>query len=143
MNGVRQKFAEQFEVFPSGTCSREGIPRHFSWYDLVGLATLTKDLVARLEVVEVGTQNHYPALRLKIVSKVHGEIDSKLFIFNDYLSPAMVNRSDTREDRPGNFYAWCHGGHGSDFDWYIATPKTLEPLLTAIREYILTWTEAG
>ena len=126
----KQKFAEQFEVFPDSSTLK------FKWYDLVGLATMDKGLIARLEVTTIGTYDIYVGLRLTIVSKSTGEIDMKLFRFDDYLSMNPNDRSDGRSDYKTGFHAWAREG---TFDWYIARPKTLEPFLLAIRSYIETW----
>jgi len=64
-------------------------------------------------------------------------LDKKFFSFNDYLD-ITSNRKDDRG--PGKKHEYVEGFHVSlrdrVIDWYIAEPKDLTPLTSAISHYI-------
>ncbi len=88
--------------------------------------------LARIEPCERGVSGQIEGLRVTIIDKLSGKIDSKFFRFDDYLT----ERSDSRREYPlrGNptFVVITHCG----WDWYIATPSTTAPLTAAVTAYI-------
>jgi hypothetical protein len=98
---------------------------------------ISGDRVARVSLsdengVSLSTQGHYVSLKVEIVF-ANGSIDRQLFVFDDHLA----ERSDKRTDYPT-------GGKGRVFqviaycgwEWYIAVPKTVKPLVVAVNKYI-------
>ena len=124
--GVKKKFAEQFKLTFTD----------YSWFDLTCLVQLDADRVAKLEIREVGTVDSYNAIVVKICNRKTGVIDEKTFRFDDYLSFEPQDRVDDRKDYQGGFSAWLHNGA---LDWYIAKPKSVEPLTKAIEFYITSY----
>lgn len=107
-----------------------GVAEHTAkWDGKDAVLQMPNGRVARIQLDTYGTQNRYERLTVTIVSKVAGKIDSKDFLFSEYLS----KRKDDRPDHKGHFHAWQNNGK---VDWYIAVPADLENLLEAVRRYI-------
>jgi hypothetical protein len=109
--GTKQKFASQLTLKKFET----------RWFDLTGLARIDDKRIAKLEIHDRGHSDHYGAIDVTILNRVTGTLDVKTFRFDDYLSFDMKDRSDTRTDYNGGFYA------DRGLDWYIARPKSVEP----------------
>lgn len=99
---------------------------------------LSGNRVARISLsekngVSISTQGHYVSLQVEIIDVVTGLIDKQLFVFDDHLT----ERSDKRADYP-------IGGEGRVFqiisscgwEWYIAIPATVKPLVKAVEKYV-------
>jgi len=99
---------------------------------------ISGDRVVRVSLSESNgvtcpTEGHYVSLRVEVVGTKAGPIDSSLFLFDDFLR----SRKDDRKDYPGRsggrtFQVISSCGWG----WYIAEPKSVEPLVHAVNEYI-------
>ncbi len=99
------------------------------WLDSSGMIELPGDRLARIELS--GPSGHYSQFIVSIISKTAGLIDSKTFMFFDYLD--ITKRKDARADwKPNGFYVVGHCG----MVWYIAEPTTTKPLTIAIEHYV-------
>jgi hypothetical protein len=110
------------------------------WFDLSGAHSLGPDRLAIIELATHATHGHYPGMRVRITSRTKGEIDSKYFLFDDYLDKSREGRADDREDYPESQRAGCfmvidHVG----WHWYIAQPRTATPFCRAIERWIEHW----
>lgn len=110
------------------------------WFDVMALRPMSNDRIARLELTNdngwtTPTSGHFCALSVRIVHVITGEIDRKLFSFQDHL----VERSDERADydRPPHV---SQSGPGQ-FGWYIAVPteEAKHRLMKSIADYIAVW----
>lgn len=79
------------------------------------------------------TRGHYVSLKVEVVNTKTGPVDSSLFLFDNFLRV----RKDDRKDYPGR----CGGRafqviSSCGWKWYIAEPKSVEPLVHAVNEYV-------
>jgi hypothetical protein len=121
-------------------CSGLGWSLPLQWFDRIGIVQLDPGRVARVELATLGTANHYPGFDVSIVHKQSGLVDSKYFMFDDYLPGDQ--RSDERPDYPNRPNARERAGFhvlGSSRDpwrWYIAVPSDTRPFTKAVEAYI-------
>ena len=99
---------------------------------------LSGNRIARISLSDengrtISTQGHYVSLKVEVVDVTTGPIDRQLFVFDDHLT----ERSDNRTDYPGTgggrafqVIAYC------GWEWYIAVPKTVKPLVNAVNKYV-------
>jgi hypothetical protein len=100
------------------------------WFDLTGMYKYGDgERVARIDLSTNGAADLYVGFRVTVLNTRKGKIDEKFFAFNDYLS----ERADDRSDYKGGFEVYPGCGWG----WYIAVPKTTEPLVRAIEQYLM------
>lgn len=102
------------------------------WFDLDGMHDLGDGRLARLTIDDAGFSGHYSGVRVRILSKTHGEVEAKRFGFADYM-PAD-ERADNRRDYEGGFHAWTN--QGRTFEWYIAVPKSTRRFCAAVERFI-------
>ena len=98
------------------------------------------DRIARISLStsngrSIPTHDTYVSLKVEIVSITKGAIDEAVFVFDDHLD--KERRADERIHvdglRKGRTYMVL--GH-CGWDWYIAKPLTVEPIVEAVKNYI-------
>ena len=98
------------------------------------LGTLGKDLRVRLEFVTTGMADHYNALKIKVLNRTEGEVDTLLLRFQDVWEKKPV---------PGNPnfrggvspHIWICDGKPEWYAWRPA-PADRELLLQQVRQYL-------
>ena len=109
------------------------------WFDLTGTHPLDDNRYALVELSEGGTCGTYPGVRVMIVSKTAGQINSKYFLFDDYLSKDLRDREDGCTNYPLStntcFHVLAHCG----WNWYIAVPRSARPFCEAVERWIDHW----
>lgn len=92
------------------------------------LTPLSDGRIAKAEFTPLGFANHYEGLRVKILDKNSGEIDSTVFRFSDCFEPRM---QDLNHKPP---YIWQDGNR---IEWYYRpTLSELAALSDAATDYI-------
>lgn len=114
-------------------------PVHILWFDRVGTFELKNNIVVEIELATHGYADRYEGYEVRLNHKTNGLLTRHYFKFDDYMSGAMDDRVDDRDDHPlsGNvcYYA------DKDAKWYIAVPEfdeivTLQTeIMTFIEEY--------
>jgi hypothetical protein len=109
------------------------------WFDLTGTHAIDYNRAAEIELAMGVTHDTYPGMRVRIFSKITGEINSKYFKFDDYISPALNAREDGRADWPlgggACYLVIAHCG----WNWYIAIPRDSRPFCEAVERWVDTW----
>lgn len=105
------------------------------WLDKTGFYKLKDGRVARIEPETHGTSGEYPGFLVTILNPKEGKVDSKFFLFDDYLDRA--NRKDTGKNpypigKNTCYHVIAHTG----WNWYIAEPKTTRPFCAAVEAYV-------
>ena len=110
------------------------------WFDAMGVHEIDGLRLAKLELWE--RSDNVLGVAVTIVHKLSGPIDNHTFLFSDYLSLAMADRTDTRADYEAtSFHGWRSrrgrsGGDDDQLSWYIAVPKTTRPFCAAVERWI-------
>jgi hypothetical protein len=116
---------------PALFCKSFGWKRTIKWFDRTGYATLTGNRRAKVELDNQNYADHYSAFRVTIINTHEGTVDTKLFRFADYIPYQRVdNRQTDLLTQPFEVISHC------GWEWYIAVPKDVKPLVRAIEEYI-------
>ena len=128
------------------TTKREFLEKRFSWQfmgvvlfaDGFGIIQLDEDRRAVITLMSRFIFHHYDALKVEIINKRTGEIDSRLFPFD--MLPATERADDRSEYLIGPHHnKFTAGVVTGSFDWYIAVPKSTDPLVNEIMRYIGQW----
>lgn len=108
-----------------------------TWLDKTGMHRLDDERLAKVELSVRGTSDQYEGFMVTVLNKREGKVDQKFFRFDDYLSPALDDRQDAREDYPlrGNMCFKVHGAN-CGWDWYIAVPMETLPFTMAVDQYL-------
>ena len=93
------------------------------------IGKLGDDLIAKISFETDGKANNYPALKLSIINREDGEVDSQMFRFGDILSRRSL--SDSTID----VHAWEYRGRA---EWFGYTPlgQELESIGDTVSEYM-------
>lgn len=95
--------------------------------------TLAPDLRARLEFVTMGYADHYEALKMTVLNRRDGPVDSLTIRFADLFGKKKVSNPNFRDGLVP--YIWtCDGKH----EWYVYHPTKADykELATAVDEYL-------
>lgn len=103
------------------------------WLDTVGLLPVREGVLARIELCTHGVQHEYPGFLVKIVGR-KGMLDSKYFLFDDFIDPK--EREDGRPDYPEGKNACYKVISYCGWKWYVAVPKDVRPFCEAVRAYV-------
>ena len=101
-----------------------------TWFDLTGVRELDEDRKVVIELVTRGYADHYVALLVRVVHKVHGEIVRKTFAFKDYLNCSVTQPHPSY--RPGMALQVI----APHWEWYIAVPSSTAPLVDSVEQWI-------
>lgn len=95
--------------------------------------TISKDLRARVEFVTLGICDHYAGLKISIINRKEGVVDSMLLRFTDVLGKQKTNNPDfTGEVNP---HIWTYDGIS---EWFAFRPKTADyqKLANGVENYL-------
>jgi len=116
----------------AGFLERFQFERGIRWYGNVGYISLNNN-VARIELTDRGCVGYFDRFNVQIINRAKGQVDSIDFRFDDYF--AQSSRIDARNDMPKQkFHAWASSSD-KPLNWYIAFPKSVDPITKAIDEY--------
>lgn len=114
-------------------------PVHILWFAKKGTFELENNIVVEIELMTRGHADHYVGYMVRLIHKVNGKLTEHFFRFDDYMSSAMEDRADNRDDYPlGNNICYYVN---SEARWYIAIPEFDEiatfqsEVMTYIGEY--------
>lgn len=96
---------------------------------------ITLDETRRIEVDFYNTwsSNNYDSLRIILVSKTHGNINSRIIKFSDIFD----NMQDLTHTNKIGKHIWCSGGK---YEWYgKPTSQDIIRLQETLKDYIDTW----
>lgn len=100
------------------------------------LGKLDDELRVKASFVTMGVANVYPALRVKIINRTEGEIDSEVFKFADIIgtqSTAYGNRIDP--------HIWRVDGKD---EWYLPISETQRMLIAdTVTDYVEMYQDEG
>ncbi len=106
-----------------------------TWLDKTGIERLPDGRVVRYELETHGCQGTYVGFLVTILNPREGKIDSKMFLFDDYMN-IRSNRSDDRLKGPHAYHDGFVVISNLGWRWYIAEPKTTRPFCEAVRAYV-------
>lgn len=97
------------------------------------LGTIDKDIKAKLEFVTLGYADHYEALKIKILNRTEGVVDSEVIKFKDLLGRKSINHPNFKEGIVP--HVWEYNGK---IEWYAYKPTTSDysAFNREIKEYI-------
>lgn len=111
-----------------------GWSKKWIWFDLTGYSPMSVGRTARVDLTDAGIDSyhgHYRALRVQIVNQQLGVVDSKVFLFSDYLRPARIqphpNAMSHDQLEVIGRVIW---------DWYILVPESTKPLVEAVEAWV-------
>ena len=88
---------------------------------------------AKIQFISTGIASHYDALRLTVLNRQEGEVDTLLLRFSDLLGKKMVNNPNFRDGVIPHM--WDDYGK---VDWYVYHPNSLDyqKLTDAVSDYL-------
>lgn len=94
---------------------------------------LNEDVRIKARFVTCGYADHYEALKLTLINRREGEIDSSLLRFRDLWGMKKVSNPNFREGISP--YLWQNNGKA---DWYVYTPNEADrqQLKAAVQTYL-------
>ena len=97
------------------------------------LITIDKDIKAKLEFVTLGYADHYEALKIKILNRTEGVLDSEVIRFKDLLGRKKINHPNFKEGLVPHI--WEYNGQ---IEWYAYKPTSSDynAFNREIKEYI-------
>ena len=99
------------------------------------LGKLGDDLRIKISFVTTGYADHYTALRVKIINRTEGEVDSETFKFGD-----IIGKQKTAYDRIDP-YIWSYGGEDK---WYIPITNNQRSLVAdTVTDYASMYLDEG
>ena len=99
------------------------------------LGRLDDDLRIKISFVTTGYADHYSALRVKIINRTEGEVDSETFKFGDIIG--KQNTSISRIDP----YIWSYNGKD---EWYLPiTDSQRELIADTVTDYASLYLDEG
>lgn len=99
------------------------------------LGKLGDDLRIKISFVTTGYADHYTALRVKIINRTEGEVDSETFKFGD-----IIGKQKTACDRIDP-YIWSYGGEDK---WYIPITNNQRSLIAdTVTDYASMYLDEG
>lgn len=99
------------------------------------LGKLGDDLRIKISFVTTGYADHYTALRVKIINRTEGEVDSETFKFGD-----IIGKQKTAYDRIDP-YIWSYGGEDK---WYIPITNNQRSLIAdTVTDYASMYLDEG
>jgi len=123
-------------------CRSLGLESRFTdlqWFDTTGYQSVLSYHSKKLVKFELNqnASSNFNGLKVSILNKESGVVDSKIFEFSDYLD-TRENRADDRG--PGKPHVYDGPFHASikrdgGIDWYIAVPKDMSPFVDAVCNY--------
>lgn len=104
------------------------------WYHDAGIMEIDGQTNAVITLSERGTIDHWKGYNVEIINLRSGKITSQFFKFSDYLEHDPAGR-----EYAGDLHLWTSDYRRDGIDWYIAKPKTIQPIKNAIIAYIRAW----
>ena len=99
------------------------------------LGKLGDDLRIKISFVTTGYADHYTALRVKIINRTEGEVDSETFKFGD-----IIGKQKTAYDRIDP-YIWSYDGEDK---WYIPITNNQRSLVAdTVTDYASMYLDEG
>ena len=99
------------------------------------LGKLGDDLRIKISFVTTGYADHYTALRVRIINRTEGEVDSETFKFGD-----IIGKQKTAYDRIDP-YIWSYGGEDK---WYIPITNNQRSLIAdTVTDYASMYLDEG
>ena len=99
------------------------------------LGKLGDDLRIKISFVTTGYADHYTALRVKIINRTEGEVDSETFKFGD-----IIGKQKTAYDRIDP-YIWSYRGKD---EWYIPiSDRQRELIADTVTDYASLYLDEG
>lgn len=99
------------------------------------LGRLDDDLRIKISFVTTGYADHYTALRVRIINRTEGEVDSETFKFGD-----IIGKQKTAYDRIDP-YIWSYGGEDK---WYIPITNNQRSLIAdTVTDYASMYLDEG
>ena len=99
------------------------------------LGKLGDDLRIKISFVTTRYADHYTALRVKIINRTEGEVDSETFKFGD-----IIGKQKTAYDRIDP-YIWSYGGEDK---WYIPITNNQRSLIAdTVTDYASMYLDEG
>ena len=99
------------------------------------LGKLDDDLRIKISFVTTGYADHYTALRVRIINRTDGEVDSETFKFGD-----IIGKQKTAIDRIDP-YIWSYRGEDK---WYIPiTNNQRELIADTVTDYASMYLDEG
>ena len=99
-----------------------------TWYDKEGVMEMDDNRRVVLEIDDMGTRDNYVGYWVMIYNKTNGLIVRKFFRFQFCLD--FIHR-----DRQEYYHIWFR----DSMDWYISKPKSTQPMVDVIMDYINRW----
>lgn len=105
---------------------------NFTVVNGVGMLKLPNSRVAKLELLAQRVSEQYDSLRLTIINKDDGKVDSNMFLFSELLE------ADKNNKHPNADFKSCRVIAHTGWDWYIDYPtkQSLEKLKSTIDDYL-------
>lgn len=85
------------------------------------LSRLDDNLLVKVSFIHTKIAQHYDALRVKIMNRTEGEIDSQVFRFEDVIGKLRTRSGDFIEP-----YVWDYNGQ---VEWYGGSPTVAQHAL--------------
>lgn len=97
------------------------------------LGTIDKDIKAKLEFVTLGCADYYEALKIKILNRTEGVVDSEVIKFKDLFGRKNTNHANFSEGILPHIWE-CNG----KIEWYVYKPTAsdYDAFNREIKEYI-------
>lgn len=100
------------------------------------VAKLDDDLRVKMSFVTLGVSSEYPALRVKVINRTEGEVDSELFVFAD-----IIGNQRTPYNNAVTPHIWHVDGKDS---WYLPiTDHQREAIADTILDYVSMYQDEG
>ncbi len=101
------------------------------------LAKLDDDLRVKVSFATLGYADHYEALRVKIINRTEGEVDSQVFKFDTMLGGKQISQPYIKGVQICDF--------GSEVDWYGYHPSAsdLNKIAQAVTDYVSMYQSEG
>lgn len=94
-------------------------------------ASIGKNLRLKAEFVTMGTADHYEGIKVTVINRNDGPVDSLTLRFADVLG----RKTTPKVSHDNSLYAWTYNGKT---EWYAyePTPRDYERLSDALNDYI-------
>lgn len=100
------------------------------------VAKLDDDLRVKMSFVTLGVSGEYPALRVKVINRTEGEIDSELFRFSDIIGTQRTAYNNKVEP-----HIWHVDGKD---EWYIPISQNeRDRIADTVLDYVSMYQDEG
>lgn len=93
-----------------------------------------KDKFVQVHLAESGTHQKWDGVRVRVFSKVHGEIGNEAFRFSDHLEKGKTKNEYAKDTE---LHVWYSRENGYEF--YIVEPKSPGVLCVLVEEWLDEW----